>query len=570
MKLISCLNIFVFFLSFQFQCIAQVSEMRYALHPPLKIPLSYSGSFGELRKTHFHSGVDFKTNGKCGYRVYASEKGFVARIVVSPTGYGRAVYIQHPNGLMTVYAHLRNFSPQIEKYVREQQYGNECWALDTGVKEGVLPVKKGMIIGYSGNSGSSGGPHLHYEVRDAVSQEPMNPFFYFNPKDNIRPKIQELYVYDLGRGNDIFSCPVDKIPVDYINRKFVLKDVNQISCSGEIGFGLRVKDFINGSWNSCGIYSIEMFVNDELRYKYEVDRFSFANTSSVNIIKDYKIDSERGVKVYKTWFPGSCRFEGVKCCIDKGLLKVERDSLYNMRFEISDMSGNKSLLDFRIKGEEAVVDDIKKNGIEYIAGKSHCIKLGDMDVCVGDDALFDDVYLNSYMDTIRGAGYYNDMVYCLNGEYVPLKKALNVTLKLDSAIVSKAYFVNMINGGEPEAVSSWVEGDTLCCRLKNMGSLSVVTDTVAPVIKPLGNYTLKHFGKNGRMSFCVEESGSGLLKYEGRLDGIWVLTSYDAKRGIVECVFDRERLKTGSRHNFVLTVSDNCGNVSEYTTRIYF
>ena len=189
----------------------------------------------------------------------------------------------------------------------------------------------------------------------------------------------------------------------------------------------------------------------------------------LNIIKDYKIDSERGVKVYKTWFPGSCRFEGVKCCIDKGLLKVERDSLYNMRFEISDMSGNKSLLDFRIKGEEAVVDDIKKNGIEYIAGKSHCIKLGDMDVCVGDDALFDDVYLNSYMDTIKGAGYYNDLVYCLNGEYVPLKSALSVTLKLDSAIVSKAYFVNMINGGEPEAVSSWVEGDTLCLQVEKYG-----------------------------------------------------------------------------------------------------
>jgi len=569
MKLFTCLNILVFFISFQLELVAQVSKMRYDLHPPLKIPLTFSGSFGELRRTHFHSGVDLRTNGKCGYRVYASEKGFVARIVVSPVGYGRAVYIQHPNGLMTVYAHLRNFAPQIEKYVRKQEYKNERWNLDIGVDKNRLPVKKGMVIGYSGNAGSSGGPHLHYEIRDAATQEPINPLFYFKPKDNIRPKIQQLYVYSLSRGKDVFSCPVDKFRVDYINKKFVLRKVKEIKGSGILGFGVNVKDFINGSWNSCGVYSVSMFVNDDLKYKYEADRFSFSNTCCVNVVKDYKIDVEKKLKVHKAWMPESCCFGGVKCCEDNGFIKVEKDSVYDVRFVVSDLTGNESLFDFRVKGSDVKMDEVKEEGRKYCVGKLYNIKLGDLRVNIGENALFDDVCFYSSLDTVMGVGYYNDIVYCLGGDYIPLKKRIKLSVGLDSSIISKAYFVNGLNGDKLEAVNGWVEKDTLFCKVRNLGKYSVCFDTVGPKIVPLGKYSLKHFGKNGRMFFRIDENESGVCKYEGRVDGVWVLTSYDSKRSMVECVFDKKRIKTGSKHNFVLTVSDNCGNISTYRTVIY-
>lgn len=573
MKLFACLYILFFLIAFNSRLFSQVSEKTGNLHPPLKIPMAFSGSFGELRRTHFHSGVDFKTNGKCGYRIYSSENGFVARIVVSPTGYGRAVYVQHPNGLMTVYAHLRNFAPRIEAYVRKQQYANERWDLDIGIGKGLLPVKKGEVIGYSGNAGSSGGPHLHYEVRDLLTQEPINPFFYFRPKDNIRPKIQQLYVYNVNKGRDVFSCPVDRYKVDYINKEFVLRKIKEIKADGVLGFGVRAKDFINGSWNSCGVYSLAMYINGQLKYRYEADRFSFSNTCCVNIVKDYKLDVEKHVKVYKSWVPGVSCFEGVKYCEGNGLLKVEKDSIYNIRFLVSDMVGNKSKLDFVVRGVVVTNGENRELGKDEFGGccygKSHIIKIGDLKVNIDKNALFDDVCFYPFIDTVREKGYYNDVVYCLGGDYVPLKKRIKLAIRLDTSFVSKAYFVNSLNGGAPVSVESVVEGDSLFCYVKNLGKYSVCFDTVAPRITPMGKYSLKHFGKNGRMFFKIGERESGVDKYEGRIDGVWVMTSYDAKRKMLECVFDKQRIKTGSRHKFVLTVSDKCGNVSSYTAEIY-
>lgn len=550
--------------------VTQISELRSDFNPPLKIPISYSGSFGELRRTHFHSGVDMRTNGRCGYRVYASEDGFVARIVVSPTGYGRAVYIQHPNGLMTVYAHLRNFAPIIESYVRKEQYKKESWALDVGLPEGKIPVKKGMIIGNSGNSGSSGGPHLHYEIRDAVTQDPINPFFYFKPKDNIRPKIQFLYVYNVDRGKDIFSCPVRRFKVDYVNKKFVIRNNTVIKSSGNLGFGVKVKDFINGSWNSCGVYSVKLFVNDELRYSYEADRFSFSNTSCVNVVKDYKIDVEKNQKIYKAWIPGSSCFECVKCCKDNGFVGVEKDSVYDVRFEIRDLVGNKSLLKFKVKGNGQKVKVKKDETGRYRAGNSYHIDLGDLRVIMPKKSLFDDVCFLSSIDTIRDKGYLNDLVYNMGGDHVPLRSKVSLFVRLSKDVVSKAYFVNGINGCKLEAVRSSVEKDGLRCRVKNLGRFSVCLDTVSPKIIPLGKYRMRSFGNKSRMLFKIEEKESGLRKYEGRLDGVWMLTSYNAKSRLVECFFDELRIKTGSRHDFVLTVSDRCGNISSYKTVVYF
>jgi cell division protein ZapA (FtsZ GTPase activity inhibitor) len=439
--------------------VSQVSELRYDLHPPLKIPLTFSGSFGELRKTHFHSGVDLKTNGKCGYRIYASEDGYVARIVVSPVGYGRAVYVKHPNGLMTVYAHLRNFAPFIEKYVRRQQYKNESWALDVGIGKEKLPVKKGMILGFSGNSGSSGGPHLHYEVRDDSTQEPINPFFYFKPKDNIKPKIQQLYVYSLDNGRDVFSCPVDKYRVDYINRGFVLHKIKEIKASGVLGFGIKVKDFINGSWNSCGVYSLKMFVNDELRYRYEADRFSFSNTSCVNVVKDYKLDIEKNIKIYKAWMPESCCFECVKHSKDNGFVRVEKDSTYNIRFEVSDIVGNKSVFAYKIKGIEGKKVELTSAKKKYVAGKSYKIEVGDLKVYMGKKALFGDVSFDSQVDTMKNEGFYKDLVYTLGGDYVPLRSKVRLAIAIEEEEnIRKA--ANIINNKVLQYRNKFADKDT--------------------------------------------------------------------------------------------------------------
>lgn len=539
------------------------------MHPPLKIPFSFSGSFGELRATHFHSGVDFKTNGKSGYRIYASENGYVARIVVSPIGYGRAVYVKHPNGLMTVYAHLRNFSPKIEKYVRDMQYKKESWALNIGIKKGVLSVKRGEILGFSGNAGSSGGPHLHYEVRDANSQEPINPLLFFKAKDNMRPKIQALYIYNMNKGNDMFSASVKSKTVERQGNRFCLKNTKELHLNGKVGFGLKVKDFINGSWNSCGVYSLSMFVNGAEKYRYVADRFSFSNTVCVNVVKDYSLYMEKRVKVYKTWLPGEVEFNGIKHCEDDGLVNVLRDSVYNVRFEVRDVAGNKSVLKVKVRGGAAEVENGAKEGVKYSADKYNKIKQGGLSVVLKPNSLFGDVCFSSSVDTIKDKGFVGNLVYNIGGDYIPLRKKAGFSVVIDTSLLAKAYIVNALNGDKFSAVSTQKSSDSLYCKTRNLGKYAVCIDTVSPKLRPLGKYRLKRFAHKGRMFFRVEDKESGLQKYEARVNGKWVMTSYDAKRNLLVVVFDKKRIKTGSKCKFVLTVSDNCGNESSYKTSIY-
>lgn len=595
MRLLIYMFLFVFGISV---AKAQVSELEYDLHPPLKIPFAFSGSFGELRATHFHSGVDFKTNGKSGYRIYASDSGYVARVVVSPVGYGRAVYVAHANGLMTVYAHLRNFSDKIEKYVRDKQYQKESWALDISLKKGQIPVKRGEVLGFSGNSGSSGGPHLHYEVRDLKTQEPINPLFYFKAKDNIRPKIQGVYVYDLDNGGDVFSVSAKGYPVVKNGRSYLLKSRKLLRLGGKVGFGVRVKDFMDGSWNTCGVYSLTMFVDDEKKYEYKADRFAFSETAFVNVIKDYKLYLDRHIKVYKSWLPEDLRFQGVKLAEDGGALFVEKDSVYDIRFEICDKAGNKSKLSFKVKGlEQKVVekkvlekqdgDAAKKyvcakekegkekdrqdivNGNKCIKGKRRRINGGALNVVLSSGTLFADAGIVSSVDTVKGKGFVGDLVYKLGGDYVPLRKKVRVSMAVDSSLIDKAYFVNAVNGDKFSSVATTRDADSLYCRTKNLGRYAVCLDTVAPSVKALGKYRLKHFGNNGKMYFRIKDAQSGVLEYEARVNGKWVLTSYDAKRNLLVCNFDKKRIKTGSKCKFILTVSDNCGNKSRYKTLIY-
>ena len=162
---------FLFFISVS---MAQNSYPQDYFQSPLEIPLILSGTFAELRSNHFHSGLDIKTQQQSGLKVMAAASGFVSRIKVSHFGYGKALYITHPNGYTTVYAHLQNFNPEIDAYIKHRQYKNESYEIELFPKAGELLVNNGDIVAYSGNTGGSGGPHLHFEIRNK-QEHPMNP-----------------------------------------------------------------------------------------------------------------------------------------------------------------------------------------------------------------------------------------------------------------------------------------------------------------------------------------------------------------------------------------------------------
>ena len=183
---------------------AQGSSTDMSIISPIKPPYFFAGDFGELRPSHFHSGLDFRTQGKTGIPVYAVKDGYISRIGISSTGYGNALYMNHTDGTTSVYGHLLKFNPAIQEYLREKQYDHESFQINLTPSSGEFHFKKGDIIAWSGNSGSSGGPHLHFEIRDTKSERALNPLFcHLGITDNSAPKIIALYAYPISENSTI-------------------------------------------------------------------------------------------------------------------------------------------------------------------------------------------------------------------------------------------------------------------------------------------------------------------------------------------------------------------------------
>jgi len=220
------------------------SKDRTLFISPVKIPLALSGNFGELRSDHFHSGIDIKTQGVTGKEIVATSAGYVYRISISPGGFGRALYLRHPSGYSTVYAHLERFIPEIEEYITQQQYEKKSFTITVFPPQEKFVFQQGDLIAYSGNSGSSGGPHLHYEIRKSNSENPVNPLhFDFGVSDNIKPVIEKLAIYPVNRHTLINGQnKARKINVAGGNGNYHVPSGNEITISGLAGFGIKSFD----------------------------------------------------------------------------------------------------------------------------------------------------------------------------------------------------------------------------------------------------------------------------------------------------------------------------------------
>lgn len=546
---------------------SQVMNEKFDLHPPLKIPMIFAGNFGELRSTHFHSGVDFKTNGREGYRVYSSERGYVSRIVVSPRGYGNAVYITHPNGLVTVYGHLKNFNSKIAKYVRNVQYRKENWEIDEFVKSGVISVERGEKIGLSGNTGASVGPHLHYEIRDEKTEDIINPFIFFDVKDNIRPKIFDLYVYSINNRLRFYDAEVSKYKVYNKSGKcWLSKDTLELN--GELGFGLKVKDYVNGSWNFFGLYSIKTFVNDSLVSFYKMDRFSFANTNEINILKDMKMDVFDGDKIYKTWLPVNPKLNVVKYIKNNGLILLNGKKSFNIRMEVADIHGNTSVLAFVVKNSNTNTSKSLEGGsCNLYSNKLNIIGIGKARIELPKSAIFCSVGIDTLRYVFNDTSLVDKLVYRFGTEYVPIDKPFLVCIKVDEPFSEKKYIVRKQHNGKFVYVGGDLIDGELRASSKFLGDFAVAIDTIPPVIDFISKYGNSGIKKYRVMKFAATDVGTGIVSYRAEINGEWVLCKYNVKKEELVCEFKQSQLKIGKENTFTITVNDACNNKSIFEKR---
>ncbi|NLB27243.1 MAG: M23 family metallopeptidase [Bacteroidales bacterium] len=538
---------------------------------PVKIPILLSGNFGELRSDHFHSGIDIKTKGETGIPVHSVADGFISRISVSPAGFGKALYITHPNGTTTVYGHLEKFTSKVQKYITDLQYRKRSFRIDQQLSSSIFPVKKNDLIGYSGNSGSSGGPHLHFEIRDSRSSKPINPLKYdFSVADNTPPKIFALMITPLDPYSHVEYSEAKKIYPVILNGDTYIIRKSVIPVYGNIGFAIRTNDFFDQSENICGVYSIELKVDGEPYYSFKMDEFSFDETRYLNSHIDYEEYILSGKRFHKTWLDPGNKLSIYSYVRNKGIFKVNDGNPHPVSIEIKDIHGNKAVIKFSIVSR---VGNIQANGNEY----GQHINFNKQAWYRNDSISINfpaNTFYKDFKFTYRKApGKLLSGIHIIHNKTVPLHKSAVISIQpgnVNDKIHEKLLLVNVdtITGRLSSAGGSYKNG-WVTSNIRSFGNYAVAADTIPPKIVPLSISNQTILTEASRLRFLISDELSGISSVEGYLDGKWILFDYDAKNNLIVHTFDTERFEMGKKHQLKLYVTDLKSNKSVYEASFY-
>lgn len=536
---------------------------------PVKIPLALSANFGELRIDHFHSGLDIKTQGETGKEVVATAAGYVYRISVSPGGFGKALYIKHPSGFSTVYGHLERFNPEIDKYVKAQQYEKKSFLVTLYPSRDKFEVNQGDIIAYTGNSGSSGGPHLHYEIRKSDGEIPVNPLiFNFGVSDNIKPVIDKLVIYPVNSNTLINNQNKKKsVNVAGSNGKYTLPSDTEIDISGEVGFGIRSYDLLDESTNKCAVYSIELLIDSISVFKYSMDAFSFNESRYINSHIDYETYQKEEIYIERTFVLPNDKLSVYKNLINRGIYTFNDNRTHSAEIIATDINENKSRLSFKIQGRLLKMRDVndKNEGILMPYNKSNSFESENVKVNIPNGAMYDTISF-LYKRSAGSFGMLSDL-HSIHNIYTPVHKPYTLSIKPDLIPAGKKSKMLIIAVGEDRkksALNSYWSDDYISAEVKSFGKFYVGIDTIPPGITANGIVQGANLSGKKEMRIRISDDLAGINYYEPTLDGKWALFEYDQKNNVLIYTFDPERITRGTKHKLSLKVADNKDNISFY------
>ncbi|HNW68886.1 MAG TPA: M23 family metallopeptidase [Bacteroidales bacterium] len=535
---------------------------------PLDINLVVTGTFGELRPDHFHSGIDFATQNKLNANVYCVADGYVSRIKVSPGGYGKVLYITHPNGFVSVYAHLNEFNVVIEDYVKLKQYEKKSFEIEIFPNPALFKFKKGDIAGYSGNSGSSSGPHLHFEIRNEITERPFNPLFFgINPSDKESPVISEVCLYPVFP-NSIVNEGHQKICLDAVKKenRYCLKTNDTISLSGGIAFGIETSDRQNLPGNS-GIYSLEIFIDNHLFYKISFDSIDFDEGRYINTLIDYPEYVINRKKIIQTYITRGNRLNIYAESENRGVYYFNDTLLHKISMIASDFYKNKASIEFTVKSavpeisEQAAVEN--KLPLFRYGLKNH-FEAENMLLDMPSDALYDSIYFE--YSTMAKTKYCYSKIHQIHHKFVPLHNYITLSIKPDTVVsenLKPKLTLACIAGTNFSFIKSKWENGYLSASVRKFGDYAIVADTVAPTVKPMANYNNMRVNPEGSISFKISDNFSGIGTYNLSINGVWVLAAYDAKNDLLTYKVDSNHFSSG-KNVMELVVTDKINNKSTY------
>lgn len=531
---------------------------------PLNIPLILSGNFGELRSNHFHSGLDIKTQQRTGLPVYAAADGYVERINVSHYGYGKALYIKHPNGYSTVYAHLENYAGAIQDFVKSKQYEKEAYVVEMFPDANQLAVKKGDLIAYTGNSGSSGGPHLHFEIRDAASR-PMNPMLFgIEIPDQRKPLINGLFAYPISENAQINGSQ-NMQKIDLMLQQDGSFTTNPVKLNGKIGFGINVSDQQDGASNKNGAYIIKSIFNGSSVFEVRFNKFSFDETRYLNRYIDYGYFELNKSRIQKLFRQPNNPLSVITSEVNEGYVDIPEGMNGTYTIDVSDFKGNKATINVPVIGiKDSIIDPkvLQETDDFIVSNQGNSLTKGKFSIYIPSDALYEDTYLDikAHGDTLD---FHRDII--------PIHKNITITIDISEYKeddIQKLYIGEVKKRGAPSYYTTSREGNKLSVKTRTFGSYCLASDYDVPSIKPLNFSDGQWISSNNTLEIKIEDATSGIKSYYATVNGQFILMEYDYKKDLLLHDFSDGKV-TDTENKFKLIVVDNVGNSATFEATFF-
>ena len=523
-------------------------------HPyasPFDFPLLLSANFGELRPNHFHGGLDIKTKGTVGHPVRCIAEGYIARILITHGGYGKALYVNHPDGTTSVYGHVQTFAPNIEKYVQAYQMAHESFNCDIYPDKGLLHFKKGAVIAYSGNEGSSGGPHLHLEIRRTATNEYLNPLPYFKHliRDTKSPVASSIYVYPV-RGKGVVNGSTHRLqlPAGTAGQR--------VEAWGNIYFGIRAKDFMNETTNFYGVYATALYVDGKEIFSLHTDSLCANENRMINSLLDYAELSRTRACIVRSCRDEANRLSLVNTSHERGVLHINEERDYHVEYLLEDMYGNSSSYQFIVRGKRQSVPSTTTDACyrNIYSGKANVIQGPGIEMLIPKHYIYADCELNLKIENPSDA---ISNIYHLNAGYTPLHSYCPLSLairKMPVDNVSK-YYIKCGSGKRAYPVGGIYEDGWMKAKVRSFGTYSVELDTLPPSVVPIDTKMWR--SRPEKIRFAVKDDGSGLNTYKVYIDGQFVL--FWLKRGQL-IIQTPKKIKRDVAHHLEVIVTDGCRN----------
>ncbi len=569
MKLSIPIFIFVI-LSITIQKASAQSDSLPSFGAPLPIPMFLAGNFAELRGGHFHGGIDIKTNQTEGIPVLAAEDGYISRVKISLGGYGNALYITHPNGYTTAYGHLQRFNREIHKFVLEQQYSQKKFTIERFFTASQIPVKKGDTIALSGNSGGSGGPHLHFEIRKTIGSVPQNPLLFgFDIQDTITPTLKNIGIYPMNDTSFINGQNEPLIlPLVKRGNSYTISSKKQFKARGVLGFGIEAIDKLNGSHNVCGVYNISLSADSHLIYSHQMDEVRFENSRFIQTHVDFHEAKKNRRKIQKSFLTTYNNLRIYKNVKNRGLVYFSKYG-HALDYSIIDAYGNKSTVGFQI-GFDSLSYPIKQETDTFSLftyKQNGYYESDELKVNIPKYSLYENLkFKTSSTDTLKNGV---SRVHYIQDLYTPLQKKMTVTIKTKEATQAE--------GNKFFAVSLTKELRTLApegglfnngwisFRTRSMGPYTILEDTVPPVIKPVNfSKSMTNIHELSQLKWKAQDTMSGVKTYEAFIDGEWHLLEYDYKTNLVWINLDHHLPEPGE-HLLEVKIGDSVNNFKTFS-----